>query len=93
MGSSFGRTGQQGQMGCERLSAWIWLFSSTQRTTARSGGSKYKPTTSRSVSMNNGSVDSLKLSARCGLSSKACQIRRMVVGDMPVALAIEQVDQ
>ena len=30
--------------GCERCSAWIWLFSSTHSTTACSGGSRYSPT-------------------------------------------------
>ena len=55
-----------GSIGCVRSSAWHWLFSSTQSTSALSGGLRYSPTTSRSFSMKNGSVDSLKLSLRCG---------------------------
>ncbi|OQB98271.1 MAG: hypothetical protein BWX79_03353 [Alphaproteobacteria bacterium ADurb.Bin100] len=51
-----------GSIGWVRSSAWHWLFSSTQMTKALSGGLRYKPTTSRSFSMTNGSLDSLKLS-------------------------------
>ena len=36
--------GAHGKRGWERSKAWIWLFSSTQRTRARSGGAKYRPT-------------------------------------------------
>jgi len=35
-----------GNAGCEWANAWTWLFSSTQYTTAPSGGFKYNPTTS-----------------------------------------------
>jgi hypothetical protein len=41
---------------------WIWLFSSTARTTARSGGFKYRPQMSWTFSMNCGSLESLKRS-------------------------------
>jgi hypothetical protein len=47
---------------------------------------------SGTFSMNGGS-DNLKLSARCGLSPKARQIRLTADWDMPVAAAIERVDQ
>ncbi len=47
-------------------SAWIWDFSSTQSTSARSGGSRYRPTISRTLSTNSGSLESLKCSKRCG---------------------------
>src|SRR6266536_2654643 len=67
-----------GSTGCERSSAWIWAFSSTHSTTACSGGLWYSPTTSTTFSTNSGSVDSLKVSARCGLSPKARQIRPTV---------------
>lgn len=43
--------------------------------------------------MNCGSVDSFQVSTRCGLSPNARQIREIAVCDMPVAVAIERVDQ
>src|SRR5262252_592045 len=63
-------------------SACIWLFSSTHKTTAFSGGFKYSPTISRTFSTKNGSVDSLKCFCRCGCKPKACQIRCTVDLDM-----------
>src|SRR3546814_5237462 len=41
--------------------AEIWLFSSTNRARARSGGARYSPTMSRTLSTNSGSRDSLKV--------------------------------
>ena len=55
-----------GKPGCVRSSAWIWLFSSTERTTACAGGSTSSPTTSRSLSTNSGSLESLNCRTRCG---------------------------
>jgi hypothetical protein len=46
-------------------------LSSTHSTRAASGGFRDSPTTSRTLSMNCGSVDSLKVSIRCGLSPNA----------------------
>jgi hypothetical protein len=43
--------------------------------------------------MNSGSLESLKLSARCGCSPKARQIRLIEVWLMPIERAIERVDQ
>ena len=43
-------------------------------TTARSGGSRYRPTTSRTFSTNCGSLESFHFSCRCGLSPNACQM-------------------
>ncbi|AYV26278.1 hypothetical protein EES41_06045 [Streptomyces sp. ADI95-16] len=43
--------------------------------------------------MNSGSVDSLNVCDRCGASAKARQIREMLDCDIPVAAAIERVDQ
>src|SRR5215831_11417127 len=60
-----------GSKGWVRSKAWIWLFSSTHRTSARSGGFRYSPTMSRTFSMNSGSFDSLNVSVRCGCSAKA----------------------
>jgi hypothetical protein len=48
---------------------------------------------SRTLSMNCGSGDSLKLSARWGLSPNARQIFDTVVWDIPAAFAIDRVDQ
>jgi hypothetical protein len=53
----------------------------------------YNATMSRTFSMNNGSVDNLKVSSIHGLSPNAFQIRDTVGWDIPVALAIERVDQ
>jgi hypothetical protein len=39
VGAALGKSGAMGRMGWVRSRAWIWLFSSTQRTMARSGGS------------------------------------------------------
>src|SRR5215211_3337991 len=78
--SSWGRRsgipGIIGSTGCERSNTWIWAFSSTHNTTALSGGWWYSPTTSTTFSTNSGSVDSLKLSARCGLSPTAARSDR-----------------
>ena len=43
--------------------------------------------------MNSGSVHSLNVCDRCGASANARQIREMVDWDMPVAAAIDLVDQ
>jgi hypothetical protein len=40
-----------GSTGAVRSKAWIWDFSSTQSTTAASGGFRYTPTMSRTLSM------------------------------------------
>jgi hypothetical protein len=53
----------------------------------------YKATMSRTLSMNNGSVDNLKVSSIHGLSPNAFQMRLTVGWDIPVALAIPLVDQ
>src|SRR5260370_20193016 len=66
----------------------MWLFSSTHRTTAFSGGSKYSPTISRTFSTKNGSVESLKCFCRCGSNPKACQMRCTVDFDTRVSAAI-----
>src|SRR5580692_6738642 len=75
-------------MGCVRSSAWHWLFSSTHSTSAFSGGLRYRPTTSRSFSMKNGSVDSLKLSLRCGWRPSSLKYRWTLVAEIVVSAAI-----
>src|SRR6266496_2906280 len=82
-----------GSTGWDRSNAWTWDFSSTHSTRACSGGSRYSPTTSRTLSMNCGSELSLKVSARCGLSRNAFQIRPTVDFDSPERLAIDARDQ
>ena len=47
-------------------------------------GSRYNPTTSRTLSMNCGSLLILKVSTRCGLSPNAFQIRPTVDFDSPI---------
>ena len=49
------RPGVSGKPGGVRSRAWIWLFSSTPRTTACSGGCRYRPSTSSRVSWTCGS--------------------------------------
>src|SRR4029453_12858100 len=82
-----------GSTGWDPARAWIWDFSSTDSTSARSGGSRYSPTTSRTFSTNCGSLDSLNPSARCGLSPNAFQIRPTVDLLSPDRLAIDARDQ
>ena len=62
-----------------RSNAWIWDFSSTHRTNARSGGFRYSPTTSLTFSMKKGSDDNLKVSVRWGCNPKARQMRLTVL--------------
>ena len=76
-----------------RSKAWICGFSSTQKTAACCGGLRYNPTMSRTLSMSNGSGDSLKLFVRCGCSPKACQMRCTLIGLTPVAFASVRVLQ
>src|SRR3982750_4926520 len=73
-----------GSTGADRSNAWICDFSSVHNTIAPSGGLRYNPTTSNSLSTNSGSVDSLNVSARCGLSSNLRQIRPIVDLDRPL---------
>jgi len=46
-----------GSPGWVRSGAWIWDFSSTHSTTARSGGSRQRPTISATFSSNIGSFE------------------------------------
>src|SRR4029450_6827950 len=82
-----------GSTGCDRSSACTCDFSSTHSTRACSGGSRYSPTTSRTLSTNCGSKLSLKVSVRWGLSRNAFQIRPTVERDSPERLAIDARDQ
>jgi hypothetical protein len=48
---------------------------------------------SRTLSTNNGSLESLNVSDRWGCKPKARQIRRIVVCENPACAAIERIDQ
>jgi hypothetical protein len=54
---------------------------------------RYSPTTSRTLSINCGSGESLNASVWCGLNPKARQIRLTALWLIPVAAASERVDQ
>ena len=75
----------------ERLD--LGLLVDREHTSARSGGARYSPTTSRTFSMNSGSVLSLNVPLRWGCSPKARHIRLMELWLKPVAAAIERVLQ
>ncbi len=75
------------------INAWTAVFSSTQITTARSGGFMYNATMSRTFSTKRGSSDSLKVSSCHGLRPNAFQIRLTVGWDIPKDLASPRVDQ
>jgi hypothetical protein len=70
-----------------RSSAWIWLFSSTHSTSALSGGLRYSPTTSRTLSTNSGSVDKLNERVRWGCTPKSAKYRWTVLLLIPVSAA------
>ena len=57
--------GAPASRGWERSQGLDLALFSTQRTRARSGGAKYRPTMSRTISTKKGSLDSLKVSERC----------------------------
>lgn len=74
-------TGQHRQQGLGAVECLdLGLLSSTQSISTRSGGLRYSPTMSRTFSTNSGSVESLKVSLRCGCRLKARQMRWMVEG-------------
>ena len=68
----------------------IRVFSSTQSTTACSGGLRYSPVISRTFSMKKGSLDSLSVSARCGLTPNSANQRCTVLLETPSASAIRR---
>ena len=82
-----------GSTGAVRSSAWICGFSSTANTAAFAGGARYRPITSRILSISSGSGEILKSSVRQGCSPNACQIRSTLAGEMPTRLASSRFDQ
>ena len=51
------------------------------------------PPSSRTLSTNSGSLDSLNVWLRCGCEPNAAHNRRIVVWEKPVSAAIERIDQ
>ena len=80
-----GTPGIIGSTGAVRSSAWICGFSSTLKTVAFAGGARYRPTTSRILSISSGSGETLNVSARHGCSPNARQMRCTLVGEMPTS--------
>ncbi len=76
-----------------RSSAWTWLFSSTHSTMAFSGGSRYSPTTSRTLASSSGSVENLNVSRRHGCTWYRRQARATVASPTPRRPASSRVDQ
>src|SRR5216117_1765041 len=72
-----------GSTGAVRSRAWICGFSSTQKTAAFAGGARYRPATSRILSISRGSGETLNVSVRQGWSPNARQIRSTLDGEMP----------
>src|SRR5215471_9194386 len=77
----------RGRPGCVRSSAWIWLFSSTDSTTALFGGLRESPTDVNDFSANSGSFDSLKERIKCDLSPCSFHTRCTVVFPTPSSAA------
>jgi hypothetical protein len=87
------RPGFIGGLAWVRSSAWACDFSSMHSTTALSGGLRYNPTTSTSFSSNRGSVLTLNVSTKCGLSPSADQIPCTDAGETPTRVAMPRTDQ
>jgi hypothetical protein len=82
-----------GRDGWVRSRAWTWVFSSKLNTTARSGGFRYRPTTSMSLASKSGSLEILKPSTRHGLRPCFRQIRATVSLPIPCRSPIVRVLQ
>ena len=82
-----------GRIGAVRSNAWIWLFSSMDSTTAFSGGSRYRPTTSRILASSSGSVENLNVSCLNGLMPHRFQILATVTLEIPSCLPRMRLDQ
>jgi hypothetical protein len=76
---------QHGLRAIERLNLRLLVDAEDE---ACVGGCMYRPMISRTFSISSGSVDSVKLSVRCGWRSNARQICCTVVRPKPLAFAI-----
>src|SRR5947209_9838098 len=88
-----GIPGRIGSIGAVRSSAWIWDFSSTESTTALSGGFRYKPTTSRTLASSSGSVENLNVSDRHGCRPHLRQIVPTHTCEIPNSAPSNREDQ
>ena len=66
LGQGGGGPQARGSSGCVRCNACTCVFSSTDSTTGRSGGSRERPTTSVTFATSSGSLLYSKVSLRCG---------------------------
>ena len=83
-----------GNSGCERSSAWTRVFSSAHNTSALAGGCKYRPTISRTFSINSGSLEELKSCGReCGCKAEARQMWVTALWLKQLRLAMDRVGQ
>lgn len=90
----FGLPERRGNSGWVLSSAWIWLFSSTQRTKAFSGGLRYNPRIAACFSSNSGSgLLPHQYSILWGFKLTCVRIRWTVVFPIPVALASVRIVQ
>lgn len=80
----------QRQMGCVRSSAWLWVFSSTQSTSALVGGARYRPQMSLGLLGRAGVVGELE--GLGGWSAWSRQMQRAVSRDSPTSAARSRVD-
>ena len=76
---------QHGLRALKRLH--LALFVDTHSPSALSGGFRYKPTTSRTFSMKNGSVESLRNFERCGCTPNRLRYRCTVLLEIPFSAA------
>jgi hypothetical protein len=77
-----GIPGMAARVGLTRLLAWIPVFSSTDHTTAFSGGFRYRPHTSPAFSQKSGSWLVIQLCTCHGLRSNARQMRDTCDGEI-----------
>ena len=82
-----------GRIGAVRSNAWTCDFSSTQSTTALSGGFRYNPTTSRTLASSSGSVENLNVSAFHGCSPHRRQILPIQTCEIPSSAPSSRDDQ
>ena len=80
-------------MGAVRSNAWIWDFSSIDNTIALSGGFRYRPTTSRTLASNSGSVENLNVSTRHGCRPHLFQILPTHTCEIPSSAPNSREDQ
>src|SRR5664279_369492 len=91
--AGFGGRAGETRRSIERWRAPARPDSSTQTTTAFSGGCRYNPTTSRTFASSSGSVEKVNVSTRHGCSFHFRQIRATVAKETPRWVASSRADQ